>query len=279
MILEGNAVSEKISAENIERVNALKDKGIIPTLAIFRIGEKGADLSYEKGLSKRCKKTGVEIQNFVFDEDVEVETFQKALEKANNDDSIHGILVFQPLPKRFGKNWLELRIDPEKDVDGCSLLSLAGLFANEKVGFAPCTAEAAVEMLDHYGIEISGKNVVVLGRSLVIGKPVTMLLMNKDATVTVCHRKTKDTAKIASGADILICAIGEAEAIDKSYVNEKQTIIDVGINYVAEKQKLCGDVLYDEVAPLVENISPVPGGVGSVTTAILIRHVIEAAER
>ena len=279
MLLKGNAVAKKISEENAERVSLLKENGITPTLAIFRIGSKEADLSYERGILKRFSECGVEVRVRTFAQDVEEKDFIDALEEADRDEQIHGILVFRPLPKRFAKDLLNRHIDPRKDVDGCTDLSLTGLFVNKGLGFAPCTAQAAIEILDYYEIPIEGKNVVVLGRSLVIGKPVAMLLLNRNATVTICHRKTKDTPSIAAKAEILVSAIGECENIDRNYVSPKQTVVDIGINYSEEKNRICGDVLFEEVEPIVENITPVPGGVGSVTTSILARHVIEAAER
>ncbi len=279
MLLKGKAVAEKISAENRSRAQALRENGITPCLAIFRIGEKDSDLSYEKGALKRCEECGVEVKRFVFGEDVAAEEFYAALDQANDDKAIHGILVFRPLPKRFDDDVLRNRIAPEKDVDGCSDLSLAGIFVKKKLGFAPCTAQAAIEILDYYGIGCEGKNAVVLGRSLVIGKPVSMLLLNRNATVTICHTRTKNIEEIASRADLLICCTGQMESVNRNYVNEKQTLIDVGISWNGEKQKLCGDALFEEIEPVVENITPVPGGVGSVTTSILVKHVIEAAEK
>ena len=279
MLLKGKAVAEKISKDNRFKAEALKEKGIIPCLAIFRIGEKDSDLSYERGALKRCDECGVSVRRYVFDEGVSEEEFYAALEKANKDEFIHGILVFRPLPKRFDDNVLRNRIAPEKDVDGCSDLSLAGIFVNKGLGYAPCTAQAAIEILDYYGIECKGKNAVVLGRSLVIGKPVSMLLLNRNATVTICHTRTRNIEEIASKADLLICCTGQMESVNRAYVNGKQTLIDVGISWNEEKQKLCGDVLFEEVEPIVENITPVPGGVGSVTTSILVKHVIEAAEK
>ena len=279
MLLRGKAVAEKISEENRTRADALKEKGITPCLAIFRIGLKESDLSYEIGALKRCNESGVDVKRFAFAEDVSEEEFYAALDQANQDKTIHGILVFRPAPKRFDDNKLRNSIAPEKDVDGCSDLSLAGIFVRKDLGFAPCTAEAAIEILDHYGIECKGRNAVVLGRSLVIGKPVSMLLLNRNATVTICHTGTKNVEEIASKADILICATGQMETVNRNFVNERQTLIDVGISWNKEKHKLCGDALFEEVEPIVENITPVPGGVGSVTTSILVRHVIEAAEK
>lgn len=278
-ILKGKAVADAINVDLINRVNNLKNKNIVPTLAILRVGEKGDDLSYERGATKRCNDVGINIKNIVLPIDVEKETFYNELEKLNRDPEVHGILMFRPLPKELDNELARTSINPIKDVDGCTDSSLIGVFTNTKLGFAPCTAEAAVEMLDYYGIDITGKNITVIGRSLVIGKPVSMLLLNRNATVTICHTKSVDMPSITNKADIVIVAVGKCENFSKEYFKEGQTVIDVGINWNEEKQKLCGDVKFEEVEPIVENISPVPGGVGSITTAILCRHVVEAAER
>ena len=278
-LLKGKAVAEAINNRSKETVIELKEQGIIPALAIFRVGNKDSDLSYERGALKRCDEIGIKVIQYIFDEDVTEEAFYTKLEEANQDDSIHGILVFRPLPKRFDDDVLRNRIAPAKDIDGCSDLSLAGVFTNKKLGFAPCTAQSVIEILDHYKIDPKGKNIAVLGRSLVIGKPVSMLLLNRHATVTICHTRTIDTPSIASKADILICATGQMESVTEEYTNPEQIIIDVGINWNEEKQKLCGDVLFEDVEPSVKAITPVPGGVGSVTTSVLMEHVIEAAQR
>jgi methylenetetrahydrofolate dehydrogenase (NADP+)/methenyltetrahydrofolate cyclohydrolase len=278
-LLKGKAVAEAIGLRSIEGVNQLKENGISPTLALFRVGNREDDVSYERGAMKRCAETGVEVIRYIFDEGVSEEEFYQSLEDANRNDAIHGILVFRPLPKRFNDEKLRNSIRPEKDVDGCSDLSLAGVFTDKELGFAPCTAQSVIEMLDHYQIDLKGKNVAVIGRSLVIGKPVSMLLLKRNATVTICHSRSSDLAAIASRADILVCATGKAEMIDRSYTNPEQIIIDVGISWNDEKQKLCGDVLFDDVADHVSAISPVPGGIGSVTTAVLVSHVVEAALR
>ena len=276
-LLKGEPVAEEINQHTITLIEMLQEKSITPTLAIFRIGEDKSDLSYENSVSKKCEEFGVKVVKYVFDEEVEEELFYECLEKANNDHYIHGILVFRPLPEYFDKNMLRRHINPQKDVDACSNVSLAGLFIDKNAGFAPCTAQSAIEILDYYDIDISGKNVTVIGRSLVIGKPVSMLMINRDATVTICHTKTKNIADIASKADILITAIGKPEMIDRSYTNENQTVIDVGISWHEEKKKLCGDIKFDEVKDHVKDITPVPGGVGSVTTSVLINHVVLAA--
>lgn len=279
MLLKGKEVANSINQESINLVNKLKQEGFTPTLAILRVGENEGDVSYEKSASKKCYEIGVNVKNVILPVDVSYDDFYRALDELNNDDSVHGILMLRPLPKHLDNDKARKSIKPEKDVDGCSDYSLAGVFANSEVGFPPCTAKAAIKMLEYYNIDVASKNIVVLGRSLVIGKPVSMMLLNKNATVTICHTKTKDVQSICKKADIIICSTGQMESINKDYVSPNQTIIDVGISYNEKKQKLCGDCLFEEVEPIVENITPVPGGVGSITTAILVSHVVQACER
>lgn len=276
-ILKGGPVSTAIKEDLIVKVNDLKEKGINPTLAILRVGENESDLSYEKGATKRANEVGVTIKNVILPVDVTQDVFMEELNKLNNDNSVHGILMFRPLPNQIDNELARNSINPKKDVDGCTDASLAGVFTNNNVGFSPCTAEAAMEVLKFYNIELKSKNVVVLGRSLVVGRPISMLLMHKNATVTICHTKTLNVNEITRKADIIICATGQMESINKDYVKPNQTIIDVGISWNETKQKLCGDCNYEEVEPIVENITPVPGGVGAVTNTILIKHVVEAA--
>ena len=278
-LLKGKDVAVAINERSKKDVEALKAKGINPTLAILRVGEREDDLSYERGATKRSNEVGVDVKVVALNKDVDKDTFYKTLDELNNDDGIHGILVFRPLPKELDNELCRNFIDPKKDVDGCSDSSLAGVFTNKDLGFAPCTAQAAIEILDYYGIDVTGKNVVVLGRSLVVGKPVAMMLTNRNATVTICHTKTVNTKEITKKADIVVTATGQMESLDDSYFKEGQTVIDVGISWNETKQKLCGDVLFEKVEPIVESITPVPGGVGSVTTSVLVNHVVEAAKR
>ena len=278
-LLKGKIVADTLMERNRKTVEELKKKGLCPTLAVFRIGEKDSDLSYEKGINKKAEEAGINLVKYVFNEDVSTEEFYSKLTQANNNSNIHGILIFRPLPERFNDDELRNMIYPTKDVDGCNDMSLAGIFINKDLGFAPCTAQSVIEILNYYEIDPKGKNVVVLGRSLVIGKPVSMMLTNLNATVTICHSRTKNIEDIASKADILICATGQMESVNKNYVNDNQTVIDVGISWNEAKQKLCGDVLFEEVEPIVKDITPVPGGVGSLTSCILISHVIESCRR
>jgi len=279
-LLKGKVVADAINQLSKNDIETLKSKGITPTLAIIRVGENPDDISYEKSAIKKANEVGIEVKSIVLPIDISYDEFYSLMNNVNyEDDSIDGVLLLRPLPSHLDNEKARLSINPIKDVDGCTNGSLSGVFTNTNFGFAPCTAQAAIEILDYYSIDVKGKNIVVIGRSLVVGKPLSMMLLNKNATVTICHTKTIDLPSISSKADIVITATGQMESLDKSYFNCNQTVVDVGISWNETKQKLCGDVLFDEVEPIVSNITPVPGGVGSVTTSILIKHVIESSKR
>ena len=279
--LLGKEVNEKLNARIIAECEALKARGVNPTLAIVRCGERPDDLSYEKGATKRAEALGVAVEKFLLPEDVTKEELLKTIDAINANDKIHGVLMFRPLPKHLKADQDEIcnRLDPRKDVDGMTDGSNAGVFMGKELGFAPCTPAACMEILDHYGIDCTGKKAVVLGRSLVVGKPAAMMLLGKNATVTVCHTKTKDVAAVAREADILVSAAGVLKSLTRDYVRPGQVVIDVSINWDEAKGGIAGDAVYDEVEPIVEAITPVPGGVGAVTTSVLIGHVVEAAKR
>lgn len=278
-ILKGSEVAKAINERTIKQTEQLKAAGITPTLAILRVGERADDISYERGAIKRCEGTGIAVKQVVLPADVSQEDFDKALTALNEDTQVHGILMFRPLPLQLDNEKARKMLSPEKDVDGCTDGSLAGVFTNTSLGFCPCTAQAAMEILDYYEIDCKGKNAVVIGRSLVVGRPAAMLLMHKNATPTICHTKTVDMPEIVRRADIVIVCAGKAESIGSEYFSEGQTVIDVGINWNEAKGKLCGDVDFDTAEALVDAITPVPGGVGAVTTAVLVSHVAEAAAR
>lgn len=268
------ALNERIKAD----VEKLKSAGVNPTLGIIRVGERGDDISYERGAMKRCDTLGVAVKQYLLPADVTQEQLIATIEEVNKDDSIHGVLMFRPLPKHLDEEAACQALDPEKDVDGITDGSMVGVFTGQKKGFPPCTPQACMEILDHYGIDCTGKKAVVIGRSLVVGKPAAMMLIKKNATVTVCHTKTVDMPAVCREADILIVAAGRAGVVDKPYFAPGQVVIDVGINVNAEG-KLCGDVKFEDAEPIVGAITPVPGGVGSVTTSVLVGHVVEAAMR
>ena len=279
-LLKGAPVAGAITRRNVQAVEELKSRGIEPTLAIIRLGEKPGDLSYEKGAMKRADKTGVKVKQFVFPEDMTEKKLISEIKKINADDSIHGVLMFRPLPAHIDEKAVCETLAPEKDMDGITSGSMAGVFMDTEIGYPPCTAEAVMEILDHYDVQLKGSKVTVFGRSLVIGKPVAMMLMGRHATITVCHSRTAidDFRDAGHNADIVVSALGRAKMIGSEILGSGQTVIDVGIN-VDEEGNLCGDVNFDEAEPEAAAITPVPGGVGSVTTAVLMKHVIQAAGR
>ncbi|MBE6942962.1 MAG: bifunctional 5,10-methylenetetrahydrofolate dehydrogenase/5,10-methenyltetrahydrofolate cyclohydrolase [Ruminococcaceae bacterium] len=285
--LLGKEVNEALVAALQTRTAALKEKGITPTLGIIRLGENPSDLSYEKGATKRAEEVGVAIKNYILPEETTKEELLAVIDGINADDSVHGVLMFRPLPKHLKGDQDEIcnRLAPCKDVDSMTHMSNAGVFEGQDLGYAPCTPAACMEILDHYGIDCKGKNAVVIGRSLVVGKPAAMMLMGKNATVTVCHTRTVNTAEICRNADIIISAAGVLGSLTKDFVREGQIVIDVSMNWNPEKITskgkggMSGDCVFDEVEPIVAAITPVPGGVGAVTTSVLMKHVVEAAEK
>ncbi|NLA87108.1 MAG: bifunctional 5,10-methylenetetrahydrofolate dehydrogenase/5,10-methenyltetrahydrofolate cyclohydrolase [Clostridiales bacterium] len=277
-LLKGAAVVAAMNEKMTAEIETLKTKGIIPTLAILRVGERADDISYEKGATKRCDTVGVAVKNVVLPADVTQDVLMQNVEALNNDKSVHGVLIFRPLPKHLDEEAVRMALKPEKDVDGITNGSLAGVFTGSGEGFAPCTAQACMEILDFYNVDCKGKRAVVIGRSLVVGKPAAIMLMGKNATVTVCHTRTVDMPAVARNAEILIVAAGSANAVTKEYLSPGQIVVDVGINMTADG-KLCGDVKFDDAEPIVGAITPVPGGVGTVTTSVLVSHVVEAAKK
>ena len=280
-ILHGAPVIEAMNQNTKNQIAELKTLGIIPTLAIIRVGERAEDIYYENNAVKRCKELGAESEKKVFPIDVTEDEVANAIEAYNADDKIHGILLLRPLPKHLNDDRLRNLISPMKDVDGCTDVSLSGVFAGEKRGFPPCTPHAAMRILNFYGYTpvTDGSQASVIGRSLVIGRPVSMMLLKDDFTVNICHSKTANLSDVTKRAAVLIAAAGKKHLVDDTFVNPDQVVIDVGVNWDEEKQGITGDVDFEKVEPIVKAITPVPGGVGTVTTSILVRHVVEAAER
>ena len=285
--LLGKEVNEALVASLQTRTAALREKGITPCLGIIRLGENPSDLSYEKGATKRAEEVGVVVKNYILPENATKEEVLAVIDEVNADASVHGVLMFRPLPKHLKADQDEIcnRLAPCKDVDSMTHMSNAGVFEGQDLGYAPCTPAACMEILDHYGIDCKGKNAVVIGRSLVVGKPAAMMLMAKNATVTICHTRTVNTAEICKNADIIVTAAGVLNSLTKDFVREGQVVIDVSMNWNPEKITtkgkggMSGDAIFDEVEPIVEAITPVPGGVGAVTTSVLMKHVVEAAEK
>lgn len=275
-VLKGAAVTAAIK----EQVQGMMEglEGQPPKLAIVRVGERPDDLSYERGAMKRMEAFGLRAQSYAFPEEINGEDFKEAFAAINRDPDVTGILLLKPLPPQIPEREIEAMIDPAKDLDGISPVNMAKVFAGEADGFAPCTAEAVVEVLKAYGIPISGKRAVIVGRSLVVGRPLAMLLLKENATVTVCHTRTKNLEEECRRAEILVAAAGQAKMLGASHVEEQAVVIDVGIN-VDEDGKLCGDVDFASIDGRAAMATPVPGGVGAVTTAVLAKHLAQAAKR
>ena len=277
-ILKGAPVVAAMNERNAALCEQLKAKGITPTLAVVRVGEREDDLSYERGVIARCGKVGVEVKQFLLPADASQDDLLKVIAEVNAEDTIHGCLLFRPLPKQFNDRTVRAALAPEKDIDGITDDSLAGVFTNTDLGYAPCTAQACLEILKYYNIPLSGRRAVVVGRSLVVGKPAAMMLDRENATVTLCNSRTQNLPDVCREADVVVVAIGKMGFDDAEHLRTGQVVVDVGI-HVDEEGKLCGDVRFGEAEPVVEAITPVPGGVGTVTTSVLVSHVVEAAEK
>ena len=275
-ILKGAPVVAAMNERNAALCEQLKAKGITPTLAVVRVGEREDDLSYERGVIARCGKVGVEVKQFLLSADASQDDLLKVIAEVNAEDTIHGCLLFRPLPKQFNDRTVRAALAPEKDIDGITDDSLAGVFTNTDLGYAPCTAQSCLEILKYYNIPLSGRRAVVVGRSLVVGKPAAMMLDRENATVTICNSRTQNLPAICKEADVVVVAMGKMGAVGADCLRESQTVVDVGI-HVNEKGKLCGDVKFSEAEPVVDAITPVPGGVGTVTTSVLVGHVVQAA--
>ena len=273
LIMKGSEVAAGMKSRILDELHTLS---ITPTLAVIRVGSRPDDLAYERGILKRFDSLGLNVKVHELDANISQAEFDSAFMDINNDSNIHGILLFRPLPEGLSDAFAVSHIDPLKDVDCMSDSNIAGVFAGRTDCFAPCTAGAVMEMISHYGINLHGLNVAIIGRSMIIGRPVAMMMMKQNATVTICHTKTKNIQDICRRSDIIIAAAGKALMLTRDYVNENSIIIDVGIN-VTPEGKLCGDVDFENVSSCVKAISPVPGGVGAVTTSVLAEHVVRAA--
>ena len=278
IILSGKEVTAALNESLLQRAEILREKGIEPCLAIVRVGQEPGDIAYERGAMKRAEKVGVTVRQFVLPRETDQESLLAVIEEINADPAIHGALLLRPFPPQINDQKARNALLPEKDMDGVTDGSLAGIFTGTPCGYAPCTAEACMAVLDHYGIDPAGMRTTVIGRSLVIGKPVAMMLLKRNATVTICHTRTKNMAREIQRAELVIAAAGQPKMVTADMLSEGQIVIDVGVNMDADG-KMCGDVDYAAAEPLVQAITPVPGGIGTVTSSILMRHVIESAER
>ena len=277
-LLKGKPAADKINEQTAAMAEELLSAGIAPTLAILRVGNNPSDIAYEESAVKKAKSLGIRVEKYVMDAKSTEGDVLDVMKVINDDENIHGVLMFRPLPKGMDEERVRNHLSAAKDVDGITDAALGGLFTGNMCGFPPCTAEAAMTILKYYGIELAGKKAVVIGRSLVVGKPVAMMLMTENATVTVCHSRTpkEDLQAACLDADIIICATGRLNTLTADCVDGKQVVIDVGINF-DEEGKMCGDADFEAVKEKVKAITPVPGGVGGVTTALLMHHTVAAA--
>ncbi len=275
--LTGAAAAEAIKCRVLNEVATLKNHAIEPMFAILRIGERDDDKAYEQSLLRRCAQAGIGAQSLILKDDCDTNTCKEAIAALNENERIHGVLMMRPLPKHLDEAQIIRMLDVRKDVDGMTPLSLASVFMGQGDGFAPCTAEAVVRLLLFEGVELSGREVVIIGRSLVVGKPLSMLLLKENATVTVCHTRTKSLSDICRRADILIAAAGQRGMVDATFVKPGAILVDVGI-HMDEKGNLCGDISLDATRD-AQAYTPVPGGVGSVTGWLMMEHVTKAANR
>lgn len=276
IVLKGAEVSAAIKNQVTEALAGLD--GRIPKLAIVRVGERPDDMSYERGAARKMENFGLRVQSYVYPADINDAEFKAEFTKINEDPDVTGILLLRPLPKQICEKDIEQMIDPKKDLDGISPVNIAKVFAGDSTGYAPCTAEAVIEVLKANQISTEGKRVTVVGRSMVVGKPLSMLMVKENATVTICHTRTRDLKGTCRNAEILVAAAGRAKMLNQEYVGKDAVVIDVGIN-VDENGKLCGDVDFESIQETASMATPVPGGVGAVTTAVLAKHLVQAAVR
>lgn len=276
-MLLGRPAADAIKEDLARRVARLAERGVKPRLAVIRLGEDAGDLTYERSIFRSCEKLGCEAVSIALPRETAQAALIAKIGEVNLDPSIHGCLLLRPLPKHMDAAAVCDALVPEKDLDGMGCRALGALFAGRKDAFAPCTAQAVLELLRYYGVDPAGRRAVVVGRSLVIGRPVAQLLLQRDATVTLCHSRTPELERVCREADILVVAVGHAGTVGAAHTRPGQVIVDVGVNSV--EGRLCGDVRTDEAAAVAEAVSPVPGGVGALTPAVLLAHLVEAAER
>ena len=277
VLLKGIDVVNSLANQMTSEINKLKDKGIVPGLAIVRLGSNPDDLSYERNVIKKCEKLGVDCKVYNLEENTSNDYLINELKKINDDIHIDGILVFRPLPKQIDESLVKNILDPVKDIDCLTSVNVTKVFEGDESGYYPCTAESVMEILDFYNINLEGKKVVIVGRSMVVGKPLAMMMLKRNATVTICHSKTHNLKETCKNAEIIVAALGRAKFITSDYISPGSTVIDVGIN-VDSNGNLCGDVDFDDVQKKASYITPVPGGVGTVTSSVLIKNVIKATK-
>ena len=277
VIMKGADVSSRMKEMLLAQVSDLRKNGVNPELAVVRVGNKPDDAVYERAIMKRFAALGIEVSVHELPENITQSEFDSEFMNLNDSPKVHGILLFQPLPEGLNSSYIRMNMNPLKDIDGMTPMNEARIFEGDREGFAPCTASAVMKILAQYGYDPAGKSVVIVGRSMVIGRPLSMLMLRANATVTMCHSRTQNLAEVCRRADILVAAAGKAKMITPDYVTDKSVVVDVGINTDSEG-KLCGDVDFERVEKVVRAITPVPGGVGGVTTSVLAENLLKAAK-
>ncbi|NLY46221.1 MAG: bifunctional 5,10-methylenetetrahydrofolate dehydrogenase/5,10-methenyltetrahydrofolate cyclohydrolase [Tissierella sp.] len=276
-LLKGIEVSKGVKLQITNTIKELEEMDKFPQLGIIRVGNDPSDISYEKSIIKNCDSLGIKTKIVELDEKIDTDDLVSAMEELNNDTLVSGILVFRPLPKHIDEEKVRISINPSKDVDCMHPLNLEKIFEGDITGFSPCTPKAAMEILLYNDIPLEGKNVVVINRSMVVGKPLAMMLLEKNATVTICHSRTQNLSEITKNADIVMTGLGRAKFLDDKYFNESSIVIDIGVSLDSDG-KISGDVDMDKVNDKISMVTPVPGGVGSVTTSILLKQVVDACK-
>ena len=276
IILDGKALAQKIRSDLKGKVELLKEKNIQPKLAVIMVGNDSSSKIYVRNKSKACEEIGIAYEEFLLDEDIEMEELLDLINELNNRKDINGILLQSPIPQHLDINEAIKAISPKKDVDGFHPVNIGKLVLNQD-GFISCTPYGIIRLLEEYDIEFEGKRAVVIGRSNIVGKPMMLSLLNKNATVTICHSKTKNLSEITKEADILICAIGKPKYIKENFVKNGAVVVDVGINRDPQTGKISGDVDFDTVSEKASYITPVPGGVGPMTIAMLMENLVKSA--
>ena len=276
-IVKGTDVAKKMTEELQAEVVKLKDKGIHPRAVVVRVGDNPSCIAYGKGATKKLESVGVCVEHVVFDGGISQEDFMKEFCKINNDPEVHGILLLRPLPTHLNEKAISEAVNPLKDVDSISPMNMYNVMIGANEAFPPCTPEAVMEIIDYLGVDLTGKKVAIVGASKVVGLPLFLLMLNRNATCVQCHIHTKDLVAECKNAEIVVVAAGKRGLIKPEHIAPGAMVIDVGIN-VGEDGKLYGDVAFDDVEPLADYITPVPGGVGAVTSTVLASHVVKAAK-
>lgn len=274
MRLDGKEVAAQLKSKLEEDILAWKERGVDPRLVVVRVGERPDDLAYENRVRNNCFSVGMQMESREVDPEISEADFLRVISQLNKDSQVHGIMVLRPLPKQLTTDAVNRSIDPRKDIDCMNPENLSKLFAGDPTAIPPCTSQAALTILKHYEMPLKGKHLVVINRSMVIGKPLAMLALSEDATVTICHSKTEGLAELCRRADYVVTGVGKARRFGLEYFSAHSVVVDCGINF-DENGKMCGDVDFTAVEPSVKAITPVPGGVGAVTSALLLCHVLD----